>query len=45
MDELWNKFEATGKVSDYIAYIRYKQNGEKNADNVKGTGSEGAKPR
>lgn len=44
MDELWNKFEETGKISDYIAYIRYKQNGEKNADN-KRSGSEGAKPQ
>ena len=39
MDELWEKFIASGSVSDYIRYISFKKSGEVNADNVKRSGT------
>lgn len=42
MDELWEKFLRSGRISDYIKYKRYKS-GESNADDVKGSGSSGKK--
>lgn len=44
MDELWERFYSTGKISDYINYIRFLQ-GENNADDVKGAGASGTKSR
>lgn len=40
MDELWEKFFQSGRISDYIEYIKFKS-GERNAD-IKGSGSSGA---
>lgn len=39
MDELWERFIATGAVSDYISYITFKQSGEENTDDAKGSGA------
>ena len=36
IDELWNTFFATGRVSDYLVYKKYEEVAEV-ADNDKGT--------
>ena len=42
MDELWERFLKSGAIKDYI---RYKQSGEKNADDPKRSRPAGEKSR
>lgn len=45
MDKNWEKFTETGAVSDYIAYTKFRQNGDENADDAKRSGASRKKRR